>query len=582
MLALDESKLSRTKKRSAQMKLVRAPFESHWQEIEDVMLPTRGQFLTNDVERGEREDQEILDCTATLSLRALSSGFLGGYTSPSRPWFSFTVANDMLAETDPVKSWCYRQQTKMQTRFQKANLYNALSELYEDAAAFGTSVMLIEEDLLDVFRFYVLPIGSYWIAQNERQVVDCLYREFRMTVRQLIEKFGQDHEGGEIDWSKFSTYVRDQYEIGNYETWVDVAHMLQPNEDYRPRSKFNRYKKFSSCYYELGSSGSSVYETDGDERYLRESGYDYFPAVCARWNRTHGQVYATNCPGMTALGDVNALQVMVRRALQAIEKMVNPPTNAPLSLKTQGATVVAGETNWSTDGKGVTPVHEIDPRIQELREYIEETRQRIRAVFFEDVILMLTRSDLRNMTATEIEARNDEKMLSFGPVLQQLNDGVIEPMIDICFAMSVKWDELNGEFDPAPEEIQGMDLKVEYVSMMALAQKAVEIGPLERFTNFAQLIIKDNPSAAMKIDFDELLEVYAKLATLQPNIVRTKDEVAAMREAQAKAQAQQVQMEQIQGGAKAAKDLSQTDMTNDSALKRLVDTVNAGRPRRAA
>ena len=575
MVAQPESKLQRTKRRSAQMKLVRTRHETKWQEIEGVMLPTRGQFLTNDVEAGEREDEEILDCTATLSLRALSSGFLGGYTSPSRPWFSFTVANDLLMEQDVVKSWCYRQQTRMQARFQKSNLYNALAELYEDAAAFGTSAMLIEEDLLEVFRFYVLPIGSYWIGQNERQVVDCLYREFRMTVRQLIEKFGREYEGGPIDWSKFSEYVKGQWDEGNYETWIDVAHMIQPNEEYAARSKFAKRKRFSSCYFELGSAGNNTYQTSGDDRYLRESGYDYFPAVCARWNRTHGQVYATNCPGMTALGDVNALQVMVRRALQAIEKMVNPATNAPLSLKSQGATIVSGETNWTTDGKGVTPVHEVDPKIAELQAYIEETRQRIRSVFFEDVILMLTRSDLRNMTATEIEARNDEKMLSFGPVLQQLNDGVIEPLIDVCWAIMSE----RGEIEPPPEEIAGMDLKVEYVSMMAQAQKLVEAGPLERFMNFAALIVKDNPSAAMKIDFDQLLDVYAKLVTLQPGIVRDDEDVAKMRAAQAEAQAQQMQQEAIQGGAAAAKDLGATPMDTDNALTRLIKTVEAGMPR---
>lgn len=583
-----EVKRDRLMKRAARLELDRLPVEPRWEEVESVMLPGCTEWLRNDPDQNlMRQDEEVLDCTATLALRSLGSGFLGGYTSPSRPWANFTVEDPFLAENEKVKSFCYGTQQIMMAKFGKSNLYQQLAALYVFCAAFGTAVMIVDDDLKDVFRFTTLSTGSFWISHNERQEVDVLYRKFRLSVRDAVEKFAtKDRNGNVTNWENFSDYVKELYENGDYEVMIDVAHMIKPNELYRPGNPFSKFKRYESCYWEIGTKakgGSYLQEGAIDyDRYLRESGYDIFPAVCARWERSGMSVYATGCPGFTALGDVNMLQTLVRRALQAIEKMVNPTTNAPTSLQANGVTMVAGETNWCTDvdKQGVRPVHEVDPDISALQTYIEDVRQRIRAVMYEDVILMLTRSDLRNMTATEIEARNDEKMLSFGPVLQQLNDGVIEPLIDICFAMLLD----RGYLPEVPEELQGQDLKVEFISMMAQSQKMVELGPLERFVNFASMIIKADPRAAAKIDTDELLDVYAKLVSLQPKIVRTDEQVSAMRAADAQVQAQQMQMEQVQAGAKAAKDLGTTPTDGDTVLSGLIDTIKKGRmpARRAA
>lgn len=576
-----EVKRDKLMKRAARMELERLPIEPRWQEIEEVMLPGSTEWLRNDPAQNLiRQDEDILDCTATLSLRSLGSGFLGGYTSPSRPWMNYTVENPWLAENDNVKTFCYGAQQVTMAKFGKSNLYEQLATLFMYGAAYGTAVMIVDDDIKDVFRFTTLATGSFWISHNARQVVDCLYRKFRLTVRDLVEKFAtKDKSGNVTNWENFSEYVRNLYENNDLEQQVDVAHMIQPNPDYRPGNPFSKFKEYESCYWEIGSVGkNNSYIEEGAvdyDRYLRESGYKVFPAVCARWDRSGMSIYATGCPGFTALGDTNMLQVLVRRALQAIEKMVNPALNAPASIQAQGATIVSGETNWVSDveKQGVRPVHEVEPDIAALQQYIEQVRQRIRAVMYEDVILMLTRSDLRNMTATEIEARNDEKMLSFGPVLQQLNDGVVKPLIDICFPMLLE----AGYLPEVPDELRGQDLKIELISMMAQSQKMVELGPLERFVNFASLIVKADPRALAKIDTDELLDVYAKLVSLQPKIVRTDEQVAAMRAADAKIQAQQMQAEQVQAAAKAGKDMGTTPTDGNTVLSGLLDTIKAGR-----
>jgi hypothetical protein len=85
----------------------------------------------------------------------------------------------------------------------------------------------------------------------------------------------------------------------------------------------SKYKKFYSCYYE---------KANGDDRFLRESGYDEFPVLTCRWSVTGQDVYGTDCPGMTALGDVLQLQFGEKKSMQALDKLVNPPLAAPASL----------------------------------------------------------------------------------------------------------------------------------------------------------------------------------------------------------------------------------------------------------
>ena len=81
---------------------------------------------------------------------------------------------------------------------------------------------------------------------------------------------------------------------------------------------------------------------------------------------------------------------------------------------------------------------------------------------------MLATQPISRMTATEIVERHEEKLLMIGPVIERLHNELLEPLIDRTFAYLVKANAL----PPAPPELQGMDLSVEFVSILAQAQQA--------------------------------------------------------------------------------------------------------------
>lgn len=579
-----KSKMKPLSKRKAfdilrtQLESERSSFISHWRDLGEHIFPRRPRFTTSENNKGDRKNQKIIDATATLAARTLRSGMMSGVTSPARPWFRLAVPSPELMESALVKDWLHVTSERMTAVFIKSNLYNVLPVVYGDMGVFGTSAAMIEEDFEDVVRFYSFPIGSYAISTDEKGKVNVFYREFAMTVRQIVSKFGRVDQEGEIDWSNISLHVKSLYENGQTEQWIDICHIIQPNEEYDGKKLESKFKKFKSCYFEKGSGGDKsrpYYASDEDQKVLREAGYDYFPVFCPRWEVTGEDQYGTECPGMIALGDVKALQLMQKKKAQAIEKMVNPPLVGPSSIQNSRISLLPGDTSFADvrEGQqGLRPIHEVNPRINELIMDIQEYQRRIQRAFYEDLFLMLANSDRRQITAREIDERHEEKLLALGPVLEQLNQDLLDPLIDVTFQIMFN----QGLIPEPPEEIQGMDLRVEYISIMAQAQKLAGIASIERFAGFASSVMQANPEVMDKVDMDQMIDVYADRLSLQPGIVRPDEKVAEIRAGRAQQQQTAQAVQSLQAGAQTVRDLSSADMEGDNALTRLIQNANAG------
>lgn len=555
----------------------RESFIPVWKECGEYLLTRRGRFDKSDVNRGDRRNRNIIDATGTYAVRTLRSGMMSGITSPARPWFRLSTPDPTVAEVSAVKRWLHLTGERMQTVFLRSNIYQILPILYGDIGVFGTGAVLIEEDDETVFRAYPLPVGSYCISVNEQLKVDTIFRDFKMTVRQIVQKYGNRDAKGNIDWSNISTFVKNQYDQGHMETWVEVVHGILPNEDYKPGNPFSKFKKYKSCVYEAGrSSGStSSYGNGADEDvYLSEKGYEYFPVLCPRWEITGEDAYATEYPGVLVIGDVKQLQHGERRAAQAIDKKVMPPMTAPTSMENVRVSILPGDVTYIPVGeeKGFRPAHEVNLSTVELENKQEQIRRRIKIGLFEDLFRMLGNDTRSNITAREIDERVEEKLLVLGPVLEQLNQDLLDPLIDIIFMLM----ERKGILPEVPDELAGVPLKVEYTSIMAQAQKSVDIGGHSRFLELASAVLNLNPNSRDKIDFDQYIDVMADRTSVNPTIIRSDDDVSKMREAQAKAQRAQQLAQSAPQAASVVKTLSETNMEGDNALNRMVQAANAG------
>lgn len=564
------------------LKTERASFDPHWQDLGKFLLPRRVRFTSSDRNKGDKRNQSILDSTGTFAARTLESGLHAGLTSPARPWFNLGTPDADLNEFGPVKKWLYDVTSRMRTIFSQTNLYNALPIVYGDIGTFGTAAMGIVPDSRDLFRATAYPIGSYVLGTSARGVVNTFMREYEMSVFHVVEAFGGEDggpavPGKPINWENISLTVKNAWERGDYDVAVQILWVVAPNKNHRPDSPLMRHALYTSCHFERGNSSNRAVSDNENGKILRESGFRTFPILAPRWSITGEDAYGTSCPGMVALPDVRQLQEMQRKKAQAIAKMVDPPLQAPSSLRTQKTSLVAGDITYADvrEGmQGVRPIHDMSINIEHLILSEQATQFRIKTAYYEPLFLMLAQSDgLRSaqpVTAREIEERHEEKLLALGPVLERTNDELLDPLIDRCYSMM----EDAGMLPPIPEELDQVPLKVEYVSIMAAAQKLVGVVSQDRFLQTMVPLGQVFPEVNAKLNVKRIVDNYSIMLGIDPNAVRTDDEAQAILDKQQQQQDQLAQAQIARDAAQAGKLASETPLsTGGTALDAVQQAV---------
>jgi len=502
------------------------------------MLPRRYKWLItpNEMSRGTQLNTGIIDSTGTIAARVCAAGMMSGITSPTRPWFRLGIEGLQLNDSsNPASLWLAEVEKRMLKVFAESNFYNAMATLYLDLVVFGTGVSICYEDFENVVRFYNPCAGEYYLDAGPTYEVDVLAREFTMTVKQVVQEFGIEN---------CSQSTRKAYEQpGTRSSEIVVCHLIEPNDG------SERKWKYVELYWERGNT---------DEGPLRWSGYNDWPVIAPRWDLVSNDVYGRS-PAMDALGDIKQLQQETKRKGQAIDKMVNPPMLADVQLRNQPASLLPGGVTYVSGMQniGYKPVFEVKPPINELKEDIKEIQERIKVIFFNDLFMMISQLDTVR-TATEIDARREEKLIMLGPVLERFEQEALDPVIERVFGIMMRAGLLP---EPPPEVAQsGRSLNVQYVSMLAEAQRAVSASGMERVMGLAGNIAAADPSVLDNINVDEFITEYADLMGVPPKIMRSKDEIAAIREQKMQQQQQSALLGQTDAAVKGAQVLSKTDV----------------------
>ena len=332
---------------------------------------------------------------------------------------------------------------------------------------------------------------------------------------------------------------------------IVIVHFIKPNTNYAVPEKFKWYE----CYYQRGAVVG-----EGQPEYLRKRGFYETPFICPRWNTSGNNAYGDSV-GMDGLGDIKQLQQETKRKAQAIDKLANPPMVADVELKNQPASTLPGGVTYVTkkEGIGFKPAYEnFRPPVQELMADIQQVQQRIKDIFFNDLFLMISNLDTVR-TATKIDARREEKLVMLGPVLERFQSEGLDPVIDRVFDIMNR----GKLFEPPPPEVTGAPIQIEYVSMLAEAQRAANTTGMERFLSQIGNIAGVHPDVLDIPNWDRMMTRYGMVLGNDPSDINTEDEIKAIRDAKAKAQ-QAAQMNQVsdtsKGFADAAKNLSQTNV----------------------
>ncbi|MBP6564004.1 MAG: phage head-tail adapter protein [Burkholderiales bacterium] len=540
--------------RLGMLKTERSGFDSHWKSVSEFLLPRSGRFFVTDRNRnGASSWNKIIDSTATRAAGTLAAGMMAGMTSPARPWFRLGTPDPELNTFAPVKQWLDDVRKLLLMVFAKSNTYRSLHAMYKELGVFGTSGSVVLPDFDKVLHHYPQTVGQFFIAQNAQGVVDTMYREFQMTVGQMVKEFGEE---------KCSRTVREAFKRGNLDHWMTVIHAIEPREDRDLTKRDARNMPFRSCYFEPACDPG---------KYLRESGFQRFRALAPRWEVTGEDIYGTTCPGMEALGDTKQLQHQQLRKGQVIDYKTNPPLQVPVSMQNNPVGRLPGGVTYVTASsatQSVQTLFNVDLDLSHLREDIVDVRARINSAFYADLFLMLASQPANGrMTATEVAERHEEKLLMLGPTLERLHNEMLSPMIDIAFDGVVA----AGLVPPPPEELQGMELDVEFVSMLAQAQRAVATNGIDRFVGNLGAIAAFKPDVLDKFDADAWADGYSDMLGVDSDLIVANDKVARIREARAQQQQAMQQAAVMQQGAATAKDLATARSTDPDGVGSAID-----------
>ncbi len=516
---------------------------------------TRGIFNNDHSKVGKMIDHKtLLDSHATDSKRVTSSGMQTGMSDPSRPWFKLTVDDFLLDLVPDLREWLDEVQRRMAEVMQKSNLYTAFQHCYDELVQFGTGCFLILEDYEDVIRGRSFTAGEYYLSVDNKGRVNGFAREYPMTVGQMAKEFGKES----LSPAAQSAFAQNQVDIV-----MNVRHLIEANDTRIPGQEDFTNMAFRSCYWEVGAG----------DRFLAKRGFKRFPVIAPRWETVTTTQVLGYGPSWHSLGDIKQLQVTTKDYLLAKEKSHNPPVVQDASVIGHANKLPGGVSTTSSNvpNTGVRAAYQVDPKIQEFIQDIEQLHARIDRKFFADVFRMISNLEGQpNITAYQIAQMKQEQMMLLGPILQNSNKEMHSPTIDLIYeTMSDA-----GMIPPPPQGLEGVEIKIQFISILAQAQKAAGVAQIEYTMTTLGNLSTTYPGITDNIDMDESARAIAEGNGIPGKCIANKDKVEAVRAQRQDQVNKQIALESGVQMADAAAKLGKTPADQGSVLDKVSQAVS--------
>lgn len=516
---------------AASLRPARTEYEREWHEIADYSgygnIPA---LMTTDEGKQRPRMRHLMDSHPILAFRTIASGMYSGFSSPNRPWLRLSFADDELTQYGKAREWLNATERLLYSMFDASNFYQAARQNYADMARFGPTAGIMTEHWEYIAPTLPLQIGTYWLGFDDAFRVDTLVRDCPMTVHQVVQKFVA--RNGVMDWSTVCKTVRDAWDSSRYQTIVKVKQCIEPGAN--------------------GSWTSTLWDSGHQDKnaVLEAKSYPEKPFWAPIWDEYGVGGYGRGL-GHDCLADMRELHMQAKRKRELTDLLAKPPTAGvakDLDMRPGAHTYVA-----DIDAvKAAKAVYEVNPAaIGAVREDMFEIKQAIDRLTYADLFMAITNMrGVQPRNVEEILKRDEEKLAQLGPVVEQVNDNMLPVAVERMLAIA----ERGGLLPPAPEELQGQPLKIEFVSMLAQAQKMLGLSTTERVVGFVGSLGQVfGPQVLDKINPDAIVDDYAQRANLPAKAIRDAAEVEELRAERAQAE-QAMQMAAI---AQPARDATQ-------------------------
>lgn len=538
----------------------RSSWDDQWGQLCAFFAPYSAVWNYSQVNQGERQDFQIINETGLLAARTLAAGMLSGMSSPTSPWLKIGDADPDLNELPDVRAWAETAEERVRKVFLKSNTYQSLLNLYSEEGIYGSSSMMVMEDDKTIIRCQPDPIGSYYLMVDDQLRISGRLRIMNMTVDQIVTRFGYD---------KVSSAMQVQYTSpsgGNREQRYPIVNVVLKGAYFGKKDELFDYP-WTSSWYEMASFNEKM-------GVLRRSGFLENPLIVGRWKVTGENVYGFSA-GMDCLGSVMSLQAWEERTARGTEMQFNPPTVASTVLDARKATLLPGEMLWA-DTNDVSnlmkPAYGVTFQIDGALAQIQRLEGRINDAMYRSLFQMISESDRRDVTAEEIRAKQQEKMQVLGPVVERNVEEVLAPLVMRTLSIMQR----RGMLPAMPDALKGRRLQLEFESILARAQKIGEFANLQTFMGFVGNEVAVDQGILDNVDLDEATRVAAKITGVPSKVLRSPEDVAAMRQDRARQQQMAQAADNAQKLAGAAQNLAATPTGTGSLLDQALPALTRG------
>lgn len=356
-------------------------------------------------DRGERPSasaRRLHSTVAIKSLRILTGAHIMYITPSNQRWFSFQSGMRGKDKLSRVDEWFAESTEITFSELSRSNFYTEIHETFLDRCLTGTGCLFCDTMPDGRLNFRHIPSGTYAIAEGDNGQVDTLVRKFKLTAHQAVSKFGYKNLPEKIreDWDDPKKRYTEKHEY---------LHLVLPRLSYTFGHDLINSKRMK---------WASVYMTaEGERQIIREEGYPEFPYLVTRFLR-YGEGPYGYAPGLDVMEEITAT-LKLERVMDVLGEVAAFPRILQLAdqvgevdLRAGGITTIKPTAaaaklprEWATAG-----------RYDVGKDRIADKEQKIREAYFVDMLMPLATID-RQMTATEINARQEERVLSFSPSL---------------------------------------------------------------------------------------------------------------------------------------------------------------------
>ena len=546
------------------LKTWRLSWWTTWAQIARYMLPRRYYpFVTGNLyDKGMREDYAIIDRAGTKAGSVCAAGLMATLTDPDRAWLELGPAIPGFDIDAQGKAYYQDVTERLNYIYEHSNFYESQAQLYEDLTFFGTGVVIDYEDADKIFNAFNPCLGEFALGVNFRNEDQSFYREFKQTISQTIEMFGIENCPPDVVqmWNEKGGAL--QYEN-------IIGHCIEPNFPVDQGGKSN------VGVVPGGFAWREVYWVRSKKNFqpLSITGFHDQPHSTSRWSTQSNEAYGRGI-GEDMLGDVIQLQIMTIKRSTAVEKVVDPPMGADVSLMNQPASTRPGNITYMNTGGGgekkFFPLYEIRPDIAAMDATITTLKDTIAKTAYNDTFQMLMhlRQNLQmktDLTATEVDQLTQEALMQLGPMMGRVYGSLRQRVTRHLEIMRRR-----GLMPPLPPSLRGVPMKIDFISLLTEARRAVKTQAVAKTMQFAGTLSGAWPETKFVVDADEAVRSFADGVGATSKIIRSPDQVKQLVASAQRDQKMQQMMQQTVPGAQAAKALSETSLAPGSALSALV------------